>query len=44
MGLRRPYLVLMTPDAPQRTHALREVLDGLQYVIKTGCSLARDAA
>src|SRR5215470_14579420 len=31
-----PYLALMTEDAPQRTHALREVFNGLRYVVKTG--------
>lgn len=31
-----PYLTLMTEDAPQRTHALREVFNGLRYVVKTG--------
>ena len=32
-----PYLTLMTPQAPQRLYALREVFDGLRYVVKTGC-------
>ena len=32
-----PYLVLMTPDAPQRLYALREVFNGLRYLVKTGC-------
>jgi transposase len=27
----------MTPDAPQRTYALRAVFNGLRYVVKTGC-------
>jgi transposase len=27
----------MTPDAPQRTYDLREVFNGLRYVVKTGC-------
>jgi transposase len=31
-----PYLTLMTEDAPQRRHALREVFNGLRYVVKTG--------
>ena len=31
-----PYLTLMTEDAPQRTHALREVLNGLRYIVHTG--------
>jgi transposase len=32
-----PYLTLMTPDAPQRIYPLREVFNGLRYVVKTGC-------
>ena len=32
-----PYLVLMTPDAPQRTYSLREVFNGLRYLVKMGC-------
>jgi transposase len=32
-----PYLVLMNPAAPQRTYPLREVFNGLRYVVKTGC-------
>jgi transposase len=31
-----PYLTLMTEDAPQREHSLREVLNGLRYVVRTG--------
>jgi transposase len=31
-----PYLTLMTADAPQRRHELREVFNGLRYVVKTG--------
>ena len=31
-----PYLTLMTEDAPQRRHELREVFNGLLYVVKTG--------
>src|SRR5207249_4610793 len=31
-----PYLTLMTEDAPQRTHDLREVFNGLRYIVKTG--------
>lgn len=27
----------MTPDAPQRIYPLREVFNGLRYVVKTGC-------
>jgi transposase len=31
-----PYLTLMREDAPQRTHALRELFNGLRYVARTG--------
>ena len=31
-----PYLTLLPEDAGQREHALREVFNGLRYVIKTG--------
>jgi transposase len=31
-----PYLALLPEDAGQRTHALRDVLNGLRYIIKTG--------
>jgi transposase len=31
-----PYLTLMTEDAPQRKYALREVFNGLRYIVKTG--------
>jgi transposase len=31
-----PYLTLMTPDAPQRKHALRELFNGLRYLVRTG--------
>ena len=32
------YLTLMTEDAPQRVHALRDVFDAMRYVVKTGCT------
>jgi transposase len=32
-----PYVTLMRSDAPQRSHDLREVFNGLRYVVKTGC-------
>lgn len=32
-----PYLTLMTEDAPQREHSLREVFNGLRYIVRTGC-------
>lgn len=31
-----PYLVLMTEAAPQRTHDLRDVFNGLRWIIRTG--------
>jgi transposase len=31
-----PYLTLMTEDAPQRTHALREVFNGLRWIVRAG--------
>lgn len=31
-----PYLTLMDEDAPQRRHGLREVFDGLRYIVRTG--------
>ncbi len=31
-----PYLTLMTEDAPQREHDLREVFNGLRYLLRTG--------
>jgi transposase len=31
-----PYLTLMTPDAPQRTHDLREVFNCLRWLVRTG--------
>lgn len=31
-----PYLTLMRRDAPQRTHDLREVFDGMRYVVRGG--------
>jgi transposase len=31
-----PYLTLMTGDAPQRKYSLREVFNGLRYIVKTG--------
>jgi transposase len=32
-----PYLTLMTEDAPQREHSLREVFNGLRYIARAGC-------
>jgi transposase len=31
-----PYLTLMTEGAPQREHSLREVFNGLRYIVRTG--------
>jgi transposase len=31
-----PYVTLMSEDAPQREHALREVFNGLRYLVRTG--------
>ena len=31
-----PYLTLMTEDAPQREHSLREVFNGLRYIARSG--------
>src|SRR5574338_892862 len=31
-----PYLTLMTEDAPQRSHSLREVFNGLRYIVRAG--------
>jgi transposase len=31
-----PYLTLMKEDAPQREHSLREVFNGLRYVVRSG--------
>jgi transposase len=31
-----PYLTLMREEAPQREHALREVFNGLRYLLRTG--------
>src|SRR4051812_26396245 len=35
-GLVAPYLTLLPEEAGQREHALREVFNGLRYIIKTG--------
>lgn len=31
-----PYLTLMTEDAPQRDYSLREVFNGLRYIVRGG--------
>ena len=36
VGLRGPYLTLMDEGAPQRLYPLREVFNGLHYIVRTG--------
>lgn len=31
-----PYLTLMKEEAPQREHSLREVFNGLRWIVRTG--------
>jgi len=31
-----PYLTLIRPDAPQRTHDLRDIFDALRWLVRTG--------
>jgi transposase len=33
-----PYLTLMTEEAPQREHSLREVFNGLRWLVRAGAS------
>ena len=33
-----PYLTLMTAAAPQRRHSVREVFNGLRWLVRTGAS------
>ena len=33
-----PYLTLMREDAPQREHSLREVFNGLRWLVRTGAA------
>ncbi|MFW6183001.1 MAG: IS5 family transposase [Chloroflexota bacterium] len=33
-----PYLTLMTEEAPQREHSLREVFNGLRYIARSGAA------
>src|SRR5581483_4432948 len=35
-GFVAPYLTLMKEDAPQREHSLREVFNGLRWIVRTG--------
>jgi transposase len=32
-----PYLTLMKEDAPQREHSLRELFNGLRWLVRAGC-------
>ena len=44
-GFVAPYLTLMTEDAPQRRHDLREVFNALGWIVRTGapwCYLPAD--
>lgn len=34
MGLRGPYQTLMGEEAPQRDHSLREVFNGLRWIVR----------
>jgi transposase len=38
-----PYLTLMTEEAPQRDYDLREVFNGLRWIVRAGAPLAHDA-
>jgi transposase len=33
-----PYLTLLTEDAPQREHSLREVFNGLRWIVRAGAA------
>lgn len=33
-----PYWTLMTEEAPQREHSLREVFNGLRWIVRAGAS------
>ena len=33
-----PYLTLMTEDAPQREYPLREVFNGLRWMVRSGAT------
>jgi transposase len=33
-----PYWSLMTQDAPQREHSLREMFNGLRWIVRAGAS------
>lgn len=33
-----PYLTLMTEEAPQREYSLRELFNGVRWVVRTGAA------
>ena len=33
-----PYLTLMTEDAPQREYSLRELFNGVRWIVRTGAA------
>jgi transposase len=35
-SLAAPYLALMSEDAPQREHSLREVFNALRWIVRAG--------
>lgn len=39
-GFVAPSLTLMTPDAPQRRHEVREVFNALRWIVRAGAALA----
>jgi transposase len=39
-----PYLTLMTEDAPQRRHDLREIFNGLRFIARGKRSTSRPGA
>ena len=36
MGFRPPYLALITTEAPQRHHDLREIFNALRWLVRAG--------
>ncbi len=34
-----PYLTLMSEETPQRDYALREVFNGLRYIVRSGARM-----
>jgi transposase len=38
-----PHLMLLPEDAGQRTHGLREVFNGLRWIVRAGARLSYDA-